>query len=567
MPKRLRTEAVAHRTVRTRLTALLLATAALLLSGCEKKADKPPSPAAQQAVDIPSIAEKDGRYALMVDGAPYLILGAQMNNWSNYPSVLPKVWPVVDKLGANTLMAPVAWEQIESREGQFDYSYVDTLIAQARQHHVRLVLLWFGTWKNTSPSYAPAWVKLNNDRFPRMIDAKGNKSYALSPLYQSTLDADRKAFVSLMTYLKAADPERTVIMMQVENEPGAYRSVRDYSPMAQKLFDGPVPDKLLAGLHKKPGTWKQVFGKNADEYFHAWYVASFIEQIAAAGHAVYRLPMFTNAALRDPLQYQDPATYASGGPTWNVIDIYKIAAPTLSLEAPDVYARDYPTFMAHIRGYHRPDNPLFLSEIGNDAVYARYFFAVLGNQGIAFTPFGMDFTGFGNYPLGAKSVDDEEIAPFADNFRLVAPMAREWAKLSFESKVWGTSEPEDHKAQTIDLGAWSAKISYRQALFWFTRDVSLIKSDSPFAKLPPRGGVLIAQLGPGEFLLTGAYVRVEFGMADPKSKLHVQYDRVEEGRYENGKWVFERVLNGDQTDWGLNFTSKPRVLRVKLAIF
>jgi beta-galactosidase GanA len=277
--------------------------------------------------------------------------------------------------------------------------------------------------------------------------------------------------------------------------------------------------------------------------------------------------MFINAALRDPLKHQDPATYASGGPTWNVIDIYKIAAPTLNVEAPDIYARDYPTFMAHLKGYHRPDNPLFVPEIGNDQPFTRYFFAVLGNQAIGFVPFGMDFSGYGNYPLGAKSVDDKEITAFADNFRLIAPMAREWAKLSFESNVWGTSEPEDHKAQTIALGPWAAKVSYRQATFWFTRDVALIKSDSPFATLPPRGGVLIAQLGPGEFLITGAYARVEFGMADPKSKLHVQYDRVEEGRYENGKWVLHHVWNGDQTDWGLNFTSRPQVLRVKLATF
>ena len=44
-------------------------------------------------------------------------------------------------------------------------------------------------------------------------------------------------------------------------------------------------------------------------------------------------------------------------------------------------------------------------------------------------------------------------------------------------------------------------------------------------------------------------------------------DRVEEGHYKDGKWVFERVWNGDQTDWGLNFTSRMHVLKVRMASY
>ena len=88
-----------------------------------------------------------------------------------------------------------------------------------------------------------------------------------------------------------------------------------FGPVAQNLFNGAVPDKLVTGLHKKPGTWKQVFGKDADEFFHAWSIASFIEKVAQAGKAAYPLPMYVNDALRDPIKYQAPNTYATGGPT------------------------------------------------------------------------------------------------------------------------------------------------------------------------------------------------------------------------------------------------------------
>lgn len=555
--------------------ALPIATVILLLSGCGKGPEKSiPPPVSKTAAsptvvhEIPSIVQKNGRYALLVEGAPFLMLGAQANNSSNYPALLPKVWSVIEQMRANTLEIPVAWEQIEPKEGQFDYSYVDTLLNQARQHKVRLVLLWFGAYKNTSPSYAPAWVKLNNARFPRLTDAKGHISYALSPLYKSTLDADRKAFASLMAHLRDVDAQRTVILVQVENETGTYGSVRDFSLVAQKLFDGPVPAKLVAGMHKMPGTWRQVFGSDADEFFHAWYISSYVEQVAEAGKAVYPLPMYVNAALRDPIKYQAPGSYASGGPTWNVLDIWKIAAPSISAEAPDIYSRDYVTYTAQIKRYHLPNNPFFVPESGNDRPFSRYFFAVLGNQGLGFSPFGMDLTSYSNYPLGAMTVDEKTIAPFAIEYGIIGPMAREWAKLSFESDVWGVAEPDDHKTQIIDLGGrWTAKVEYQQWQFGFANWAINKGRGLPPGTENPGGGALIARLGSDEFFITGLQCRVTISLSDKKSTEHSLFDRVEEGHYEDGKWVFERVWNGDETDYGLNFTSAPQVLHVKLSTY
>jgi beta-galactosidase GanA len=85
---------------------------------------------------LPKIVQKDGRYGLFVDGAPYLMLGAQVNNSSAWPAMLPKVWPAIEYLHANTVEMPVYWEQFEPEKGQFDYTVLDTLLAQAREHHV-----------------------------------------------------------------------------------------------------------------------------------------------------------------------------------------------------------------------------------------------------------------------------------------------------------------------------------------------------------------------------------------------------------------------------------------------
>ena len=102
---------------------------------------------------IPRVVKKDGRFALLVDNAPYLMLGAQAHNSSAWPAMLPKVWPAMEYLHVNTLEIPVYWEQFEPKQGQYDYTVIDALLAGAREHRLRLVLLWFGTWKNGSQHY------------------------------------------------------------------------------------------------------------------------------------------------------------------------------------------------------------------------------------------------------------------------------------------------------------------------------------------------------------------------------------------------------------------------------
>jgi beta-galactosidase GanA len=513
----------------------------------------------QASRDAPRLVHENGRHALLVDGEPFLMLCAQVNNSSGWPAVLPKVWPAIERLHANTVQVPIAWEQIEPTQGKFDFSFLDTLLTQAREHRVRLILLWFGTWKNNGPNYAPEWLKLDNDRYPRVITKNGDRLGSLSPHAAATLEADRKAFTQLMRHLKQADPQHTVIMVQVQNEPGTYGSARDYSPMAQRVFESAVP-AAARGASGKSGNWSQVFGKDADEFFHAWYIASFIEQVAKAGKAEYQLPLYVNVALRDPFKPGAPGSYSSGGATDNVLDLYKKAAPSIDLIVPDIYMPEYPKYMKVLDLYQRPDNALFVGETGNATAYARYFFAVLGHQGIGFSPFGMDYTGYSNFPLGARKVDEETLEPFAMNYRLVAPMQRLLASLSLRGKVHGVSEdPAEPHQQTIALGRWQATVSYGRPLFgnW----------DPPKGNPQPSGGALIAELAPNEFLVTGFHSRVDFELADKSRGEKIQFARVEEGTYENGEWQFTRVWNGDQTDWGLNFTSVPQVLRVRLATY
>lgn len=517
------------------------------------------------AQELPRLVSRDGRHALLVDGAPFLMLGAQANNSSNYPAMLPKVWPVIEAMHANTLEMPIAWEQVEPVEGQFDFSFLDTLVEQARARKVRLVLLWFATWKNTGNSYAPEWVKRDTARFPRMKKPDGTTHYALSPHGRNTLEADKRAFVMMMRHLAKIDRDHNVIMVQPENEAGSYGLARDHAPEADRLFKGDVPAELVRALKVKPGSWTALFGKRAEQYFQTWHLARFIDEIAAAGKAVKPLPMYVNAALGDAFTDEGGNVGPSGGPNWNVIPIWKAAAPHIDLVAPDIYNRDAPAVESFLEKYARPDNALMVPEIGNALDYGRFLWPALGRGAIGFAPFGMDATGFFNYPLGAKTLDAATMEAFSGPYAMLAPMARDWARIAFENPVWGTAKGA--KTQAKVFGRWQIAAEYGLWQMGEPGWSSWNKIDPhPLAEAPV-GGMVAAQLGPDTFLISGSHVRIRVTTAGAAPNQQAQIISAEEGSFVAGKWTMRRRWNGDQIDYGLNFTGEPVMLKVTMGLY
>ena len=509
--------------------------------------------------DAPKLVQKEGRYALMVDGRPYLILGGQIHNSSSWPSELPQVWESMAALHANTVEAPVYWEQFEAQEGHFDFTNVDQIVEGARAHNLHVVLLWFGTWKNGNMHYVPAWVKTDTRRFPRVIRPDGEPIDVLSPLSRNTLEADKAAFVALMRHVKQIDNEQhTVLLVQVENESGNIGSVRDNSAEANRAFAGAVPADLLAAAHKNAGTWSQVFGADADEMFQFYHQSKYINEIVAAGKAEFPIPYYINVWIDYPAaetpqrQLEMPGiAYPSGGAVQKMVGLWRALASSIDMIGPDIYADDSPFYRETMRAYHRPDNPLWIPETGRGDSFGKFFFYALGDGAIGFSPFGVDRSGW-------NILGDEPWKAHANNFALIGPMSREIAQLEFDGKLKTAVEEPGQTAEEVDFGAWQATVA-----FGFPQPDG---RRAPGTK-DAHGAALVAQLGPDEFLVTGVDASVSFHLPGKLPWMRSQIISAEQGTYENGVWKPLRLWNGDETDRGLCFYEKPEVVRVRLGRF
>ena len=500
------------------------------------------------AQDSRFIRSSGDRPSFTVDGKPFLVLGIQLNNSSGTPAILRDLAPAIRRSAANVVMAPIGWESIEPEEGRFDFTLVDGLIAEARAQKVRLTLLWFGTWKNATMSYTPPWVKRDRMRFARVMNADGRPIEVLSPISTAARAADARAFAALMAHLKAVDGrQRTVVMVQVGNEAGTLGADCDHSPAADALFAAPVPADM-PGSHT--GNWQASYGERAPEAFMAYHTARYVGAVAAAGKAAYDLPLYVNVWPREQPGLLRPGDSSpSGGAVSWLLPHWRALAPAIDVVGVDNYDTNVVPYMQIARAYDIPGNPLFVPETGGSMAHARHAFTILA------TPHAVGIAKFGIDPgFGLKLDGGEAVEPIALDYRLLREAAPFLLPLRDGGHVQAAVE-EDGIANvplafsTVDL----------VARFGPVRD----GYGGPRGQGNPdlSGRVIVAESAPDRFLITGASANLRFA---PKLGVAgaVELVTVEEGRFEAGRWVRERLLNGDETAFGLILPATGRSLMV-----
>jgi hypothetical protein len=541
----------------------------------------------QTASSIPRLQKQGTATQLIVDGKPFLALTGELgNNTATSLENMQPIWPRLVAGNLNSVLAAVSWAQMEPVEGKYEFAVVDGVIREARRHNLKLVLLWFGSWKNGLSSYAPYWVKKDYKRYPR-IQLKGGKSMELlSTLSDATRDADARAYRALMRHLREVDGgEHTVLMMQVENEVGVLRDSRDRSAPANKAFAGPVPRELMDYLqrHKDTlspelremwvaqgsrtsGTWEEVFGPGkpdsvdmpiqtnspplspeeyktgwrklhwpVDEIFMAWHYARFLNTVVEEGKKEYAIPMFVNAWLQQP-NMAWPGTYPSGGPLPQVHDVWRAGAPAADMLAPDLYL-EY--FDEVCQRFTRNGNPLFIPETSANANNVLSAFGKF--NAIGFSPFGIE-----------RSVGpDTELAAA---YRVVSQLTPAIVAQQGKDTITAVRMNQGDAPVKVTLGNYTLELTYvgRGRVPIAPQPATPGQAPRPPQGPPPveATAILIAS-GPDEFYFgaVGGGIRIAFSPNTPGPQIVGQGD-VQEGKFVDGAWQVVRQLGGDDTGQG-----------------
>ncbi len=521
------------------------------------------------------------------NGIPYFVLAGQVHNSSAYSLAdLETAWKALSVLKANTAEVPVYWGQVEPQKGKFDFKHLDEIILAARERKLRLILLWFATWKNGSMQYAPEWVKSAPDVYRRVVTHAGNSLWVLSSHCEANWQADCAALSALLAHLKEFDGQkRTVAGLQIENEPGILGAQRDHSPEAEQEFAAPVPAELLEPLKQaasgpvraawlsagslKQGTWQQVFGPHAAEFFSAWSVARYIDRLAEAGKAAYNLPMYANVWLAENGWRQPGINYPSGGPVTGVLDLWKWAAPHLDLIAPDIYIDTPDTFREVCQAYARADNPLFIPEsAGSLGSALNIFEAIARHRAVGYAVFGVESL------LGQDGEVKPEAKALVESFQIVSNVQPLLLHFWGSDRIQAVIQREFQHEQVFNLGEYTILARFFNAGIggWNHTDFR----HAPLDRTQRGRGLVFADKG-REFYIAGAGFSLQFRRRRSEqvefSKAHDHFDAhlapylfVEEGHFgELGNFITDRTRNGDEIGSGIWVTPDVGVVRVKLA--
>ena len=531
-------------------------------------------------------------------GKPFFSIGGQLHNSSGYAlgaksgqkyaEDTSMAFRSLKTLGANTVAVPVCWDVFEPKEDSFDFDYVKRIIDRIRENDLHAVLLWFGTWKNGLMEYTPAWVKTDKARFHRALCKDGQETTVLSPFCKNNKEQDKKAFCRLVEFVKEYDEQTgTVIAIQVENEPGMYAaSIRDFSPEGTKAFESSVPKEIIRAaenstgeMHdawvqngsKETGSWEDVFGAFGAELSMARGIAKYIDEIAEAGKQIYDIFMYVNVWMDRNGECgwsMAGLDYPSGGAVSKVLPVWLATCSHLDAVAPDIYEIEPGSIMKTHDIYDQDGWNFYVPESGLTNVNATMMFEAVGKHGA-----------IGYHIFAAESCLDEEgnlresAIGIQHSFKMLGNVQGLLSEYGGTDRLYTLTQKAGQDADRIRIGNRLCRVCYAGAdssfAGWVAMDYRHAKdlvnpNHVPMSLEEETARGLLFHVNEHEFYLVGHGVRLYWQKMDrtdgsiPGNMMSIQHQahnmellRIEEGHFENGNYVIDRLRSGDEARHGI----------------
>lgn len=421
-------------------------------------------------------------------------------------------------MGANTAALPLYWREVEPEPGVYRFDLLDERLHGARRAGLRIVLLWFATWKNGSPFYTPDYLREDTARYPRARARDGRTLISYCPSSAETWERDAAALTAVMEHLRAADTEHTVILLQLENEPGLLGTDRCYCRTCTQRF---VAER-----------YAEHWGAQAAEAFSAACIAEFIDRLAWRAKSILPLPVYVNVWLGGPPE-SSPGQYPAGGAVPHMLDHFRDQLHHVDFVAPDVYSTGYRSFR-HICAQYGRGQPLYIAEHSSSPggrAERNVFYALGEHQAIGFDVWAIDEP-FPRTPAARPLVD---------------PVDLRWAEHAYALRdsylpIRNALQPVAEAQATGRLFTFVQEPG-ETGTSWRAGDCDLLVSyEHP--EEAARG--MIVRRDMHEFILLGTGFNVRFRRPEDGRPIPVRL--AEAGRFSGAEWVATHPVRREQPE-------------------
>ncbi|MDR1899759.1 MAG: DUF5597 domain-containing protein [Treponema sp.] len=486
---------------------------------------------------MPHLEELNGRKALYVDGKPFIILGLQWDCDGCYtPEDMDPFFEHGKKMGLNTASLLLYWREIEPNEGEYHFEMLDHRIEMARKFNMKIVLVWFASFKNGDLTYAPDYIRADHKRFSKVIDKDGHvHTNHCCPTAAETHRRDELALIEVFNHLKKVDSDHTVIVFQIENETGIFGTDRCFCNTCSAEY--------------AKFDYDAKYGVRAGEFFSAKCIAEYCDSLTKTIKDIYPIPVYMNAWLNKMYKNEKAGIeYPSGGPIPPVLDIYFQTIKYIDFISPDIYQYGYKDFNYFCKVYTRKNNPLYVAECatGKGARTEKNVFYALGDYAaIGYDPWAINrcCPGFMTVPL-VNTVDgrwSDEAYELHKSYKMIGDAMEPIVMAQNTSNLKIFVQEDGDNGVILQFGDVDAEVVY----------------DHPHNAA--RG--MIIRRSAEEFIVIGAGVNVSFSREGGE---RVSVSSVESGAFEGDTWISRYRLSSEYSPYAPISLLDCRVLRVIL---